>query len=136
MNQLTAFNHLNTKQMSGSRDLDKMKILREKSKNGSPEHSFKKMLNEKVNSDGSIKQSALKKRKKKLYKSCVEMESLLWKQVLNSMKKTINKYKLIDGGQAEEIFSDFLYDEYASMMAKNSNTKISDTMHKQLSNYM
>ncbi len=70
---------------------------------------------------------------KKLREKCTEMESLLWKQVLNAMKKTIDKHKLLDGGQAEEIFSDFLYDEYAMMMAKNSGTGISDTMYKQLS---
>ena len=75
------------------------------------------------------------KEEAKLYDSCVEMESLLWKQMLNAMKKTINKTKLIDGGQTEEIFTDFLYDEYATNMAKNSNSKISETLFRQLSGY-
>jgi Rod binding domain-containing protein len=42
---------------------------------------------------------------------------------------------LIDGGQTEEIFTDFLYDEYATNMAKNSNSKISETLFRQLSGY-
>ena len=97
--------------------------------------SFQELFREKLNSDGSVNQSKLEPREKKLYDSCVEMESFLWKQVLNEMKKTINKHKLIDGGHAEEIFTDFLYDEYAMNLAKNANTKLSDDMFKQLSGY-
>ena len=97
--------------------------------------SFKELFREKLNSDGSVNQTKLEPREKKLYDSCVEMESFLWKQILNEMKKTINKHKLIDGGQAEEIFTDFLYDEYAMSLAKNANTKLSDDMFKQLSGY-
>lgn len=95
--------------------------------------SFQTLLEEKIYSNGHINENKLNKQEKKLYNSCIEMESLLWKQVLNTMKKTINKYKLFDGGQAEEIFSDFLYDEYASMMAKNSSSGISTQLYKQLS---
>ena len=94
---------------------------------------FKELYQEKIYSNGKINENKLNKQEKKLYSTCVEMESLLWKQVLNSMKKTINKYKLLDGGQGEEIFTDFLYDEYSSMMAKNSATGISVELYKQLS---
>lgn len=97
--------------------------------------SFKEIFEEKLNKNGSVNTNKLEGKEKKLYDSCVDLESLLWKQILNEMKKTVNKYKLLDGGQGEEIFTDFLYDEYASMMAKNSNTRISDTMFKQLSGY-
>ena len=48
------------------------------------------------------------------------------------MKKTINKYKLIDGGPAEEIFTDFLYDEYSMLCAKSSSN-LATIMFKQLS---
>lgn len=95
--------------------------------------SFKELFNEKLDKNGKVITSKLDSDEKKLFSACEEMESLLWKQVLNSMKKTINKYKLLDGGQAEEIFSDFLYDEYASMMSKNAGTGISTELYKQLS---
>ena len=95
--------------------------------------SFQTLLEEKIYNNGQMNESKLNKQEKKLYGSCVEMESLLWKQVLNTMKKTINQYKLFDGGQAEEIFTDFLYDEYASMMAKNSGTGIASQIYRQLS---
>ena len=99
--------------------------------------TFSKMLeSDKTKKKGEINIEKLDKREKKLYESCVEMESLLWKIVLNSMRKTTNKYKLIDGGQAEEIFTDFLYDEYSMMMSKNSQTGLSKEMFKQLSLYV
>lgn len=96
---------------------------------------FEDLLIKSGESCGKIDTSKLTKEETKLYDSCVEMESLLWKQMLNAMKKTINKTKLIDGGQTEEIFTDFLYDEYASNIAKTSNSKISETLFKQLSGY-
>ena len=84
---------------------------------------------------GNVDTNKLNSDDKKLYDSCVEMESLLWKQMLNAMKKTINKTKLIDGGQTEEMFTDFLYDEYATSMAKNSHSDISKTLFRQMSHY-
>ena len=97
--------------------------------------TFKELFREKLNKDGSVNQKKLDARDKKLFESCQDMESLLWKQVLNEMKKTINKYRLTEESQAENIFTDFLYDEYSEMMTKNSKTMISDTMFKQLSGY-
>ena len=97
--------------------------------------NFSELLKEKLNKDGTVNKTKLDKKEEKLFNACVEMESLLWKQVLNIMRKTINKYKLLDGGQAEEIFSDFLYDEYAMLMAKNAKTKISDELFLKLSGY-
>ncbi len=97
--------------------------------------NFNELLKEKLNKDGTVNRNKLDKKEEKLFNACVEMESLLWKQVLNTMKKTINKYKLLDGGQAEEIFSDFLYDEYAMLMAKNAKTRISDQLFLKLSGY-
>ncbi|OHD05368.1 MAG: hypothetical protein A2086_08550 [Spirochaetes bacterium GWD1_27_9] len=120
-----------------SQDLSNLNTLNSKIKNDNNKEgkSFKELLKEKFNPDGTVNELKLDKREKKLHDSCIDLESLLWKQVLKEMKKTINKYKLIDGGQAEEIFSDFLYDEYATMIAKNSSTRISDELFKQLSGY-
>lgn len=121
-----------------SQDMNTMNNLEKKYKNSTPNpegKTFSELMKEKIDKAGNVIQSKLDPREKKLYGTCVEMESMLWKQVLNEMKKTTGKYKLLDGGQAEEIFTDFLYDEYSSMMAKNSGTKISDQMFKQLSGY-
>lgn len=118
-----------------SLDLDNIKTSVNNNLKKTKDNTFSNMLEDKIKKDGSVNMQALDKREKKLFDSCIEMESLLWKQVLNEMKKTVNKVKLLDGGQAEDIFTDFLYDEYSSMMAKNANTKIADTLFKQLSGY-
>ena len=94
--------------------------------------TFKKMLDDKIKSDGKINTKNLTPKEKKLYDSCIQLESFLWKNVLNAMRKTVNKYKLIDGGTAEEIFTDFLYDEYSMLCAKSSSN-LAATMYKQLS---
>ena len=72
-------------------------------------------------------------KKSKLYKTAVEFESLFIKQMLNAMKKTINKTGLMKGGMAEDIFEDMLYDEYAKKMAETSNFGLAVTIYKQLS---
>jgi peptidoglycan hydrolase FlgJ len=61
-----------------------------------------------------------------------EFEALLIKQMLNAMKKTITKSGLNDGGMAENIFEDFLYDEYSKIMAKTGDFGIANILYKQL----
>jgi len=90
-------------------------------------------FNRLLHGDGKIDTKSMNPRQKKLYNTCVDMEGLLWKQVLGAMRKTIGKHKLIDGGQGEEVFKDFLYDEYADMMAKHGSSKVAETMYNQLS---
>ncbi len=70
---------------------------------------------------------------KKLKDACRDFESLFIKQMLDSMKKTVNKSGLLDGGMAEDIFEDMLYDEYATKMADTANLGIAKMMYKQLS---
>jgi flagellar protein FlgJ len=60
-------------------------------------------------------------------------ETLFIKQMLNSMKSTINKSGLLDGGMGQDIFEDMLYDEYAAKIADTANLGISDMMFQQLS---
>ena len=69
----------------------------------------------------------------KLRDATIDFETLFIKQMLNSMRKTVSKSGLLDGGQAQEIFEDMLYDEYASKMAKTAGLGISDMMFQQLS---
>ena len=68
----------------------------------------------------------------KLYKACQDFEAIFIKQMLNVMRKTIKKSGLLDGGFAEEVFEDMLYDEYAKRMSENAHFGLSDTLYKQL----
>jgi Rod binding domain-containing protein len=69
----------------------------------------------------------------KLYKVSQEFEAIFIKQMLNVMRKSVNKTGLMDGGMAEEIFEDMLYDEYAQNMAKSGSFGIADMIYRQLS---
>ena len=69
----------------------------------------------------------------RLYEACQQFEAILIKQMLNSMRKTIQKTGLVDGGMAEEIFEDMLYDEYALKMARSAGFGLSDTLYRELS---
>ena len=71
-------------------------------------------------------------RNNKLFDACKDFESIFIKQMLDSMKKTVNKGTMLKGGYAEKIYEDMLYDEYAKKMAKTANFGIADTLYRQL----
>jgi flagellar protein FlgJ len=71
-------------------------------------------------------------RSSKLYEACVEFEALFLKQMLAAMRKTVQKTGLLDGGMAQDIFEDMLYDEYAKSMARNAGFGLADTVYLQL----
>jgi flagellar protein FlgJ len=72
-------------------------------------------------------------RQSELYKVSLEFEAIFIKQMLNAMRKSVDKSGLIDGGMAEEIFEDMLYDEYAKKMAESRQLGIADIIYEQLS---
>src|SRR6056297_3267239 len=69
----------------------------------------------------------------KLKETCSDFQAIFVKQMLDSMRKTVNKSGLLEGGQAEEIFEDMLYDEYAQSISKNGDIGLDDMLYKQLS---
>jgi peptidoglycan hydrolase FlgJ len=68
----------------------------------------------------------------KLYEVCVEFEALFIKQMLSAMRKSVQKTGLLDGGMAQDIFEDMLYDEYAKSMAKTAGFGLADTVYLDL----
>ncbi|MDZ7793587.1 MAG: rod-binding protein [Spirochaetia bacterium] len=69
----------------------------------------------------------------RLKETCSDFQAIFIKQMLDSMRKTVNKSGLLEGGQAEEIFEDMLYDEYAQSISKNGDIGLDDMLYKQLS---
>ena len=69
---------------------------------------------------------------KKLFEACQDFEAIFIKQMLDVMRKTVHKTGLLDGGAAEEIFEDMLYDEYAAEMARTARFGLAETMYGQL----
>jgi peptidoglycan hydrolase FlgJ len=73
-------------------------------------------------------------KKSKLYEQCQEFESIFVKMMLKEMRSTVDKSdSIINGGWAEDIYSDMLDDEYSKSMTKNAGFGLSDQLYKQLS---
>jgi flagellar protein FlgJ len=71
-----------------------------------------------------------------LYEMCVELETCLLKNLIKSMRGTIQKTKLIDTGFAGEMYEDMLYDEYAKSFAKNANLGFAEMAYRDLARYL
>ncbi|RHX84562.1 rod-binding protein [Leptospira stimsonii] len=136
-------NKLNLLEKSEVRSL----INAENASKGKPNVSFPDQLREEFNEKLSGKISSSEIRlphnikeeiqadpyRKKLYSASVEFESIFVKMMLTEMKKTVEKSGLIDGGHAEEIFEDMLYDEYAKNLSSNSSLGLAEQIYQSLS---
>lgn len=68
----------------------------------------------------------------KLYEQCREFESIFVQMMLKEMRATVNKTDLLDGGFAQEIFEDILYQERAKDMTKTAGFGLADQMYLEL----
>lgn len=68
-----------------------------------------------------------------LYEQCRQFEGLFMEMMLKEMRKTLNKSdSILDGGFAEEIFEDMLYQEHASNMVKTGSMGLADMVYLEL----
>jgi peptidoglycan hydrolase FlgJ len=69
-----------------------------------------------------------------LYKACQDFEALFIKQMLDAMRKTVNKQDdMLNGGMSQDIFEGMLYDEYAKKMAQTAQFGLADMIYRQVS---
>jgi flagellar protein FlgJ len=61
-----------------------------------------------------------------------EMETQFVKMMVDEMKKNIHKTGFIHGGQAEEMFSSMLNEQYAEQMTENSDFGIAQSIYNQI----
>lgn len=99
---------------------------------GHPEGSFKKVLADTLNAGGSPHKTEKARQDKRLWDACIEMESLLVGRMLKEMRKSVNKSGWLNGGFAEEIFEDMLYDEYSMSLSRNSNLGMAKMLYDEL----
>ena len=71
----------------------------------------------------------------KLYQLCLELETFLVKNLLNSMRSTVQKSGLVDDSFAGKMYEDMLYDEYAKDFTKNASFGLADQAYLQLKRY-
>jgi peptidoglycan hydrolase FlgJ len=69
----------------------------------------------------------------KLYEACMELETFLIKNLIKSMRSTIQKNSLINTGFAGEVYEDMLYDEYAKAFTQNANFGFAEMAYRELS---
>ncbi|MCL2805852.1 MAG: rod-binding protein [Treponema sp.] len=70
----------------------------------------------------------------RLYELCLELETFLVKNLLTSMRNTVQKSGLIDDGFAGKMYEDMLYDEYAKSFTKNAGFGLAEQAYRQLIN--
>ncbi|MDR2618567.1 MAG: rod-binding protein [Treponema sp.] len=68
----------------------------------------------------------------KLYEQCEALETFLIKNLLKSMRSTVQKSGLLDTGFAGEMYEDMLYDEYAKDFTKNAHFGFAETAYLEL----
>ncbi|MCL2185277.1 MAG: rod-binding protein [Treponema sp.] len=68
----------------------------------------------------------------KLYELCLELETFLVKNLLNSMRSTVQKSGLVDDSFAGKMYEDMLYDEYAKDFTRNANFGLAEQAYRQL----
>jgi flagellar protein FlgJ len=61
-----------------------------------------------------------------------EFESIFLEQMFKSMRSSVQKSGLIDGGNAEEIYTSMLDSEYAKEMSSQGNAGLSQMIERQL----
>ena len=69
----------------------------------------------------------------KLYELCMELETFLIKNLIKSMRSTVQKSELISTGFAGEMYEDMLYDEYAKDFSRNANFGFAEMAYRDLS---
>ncbi|CAG1065607.1 Murein DD-endopeptidase MepM [uncultured bacterium] len=70
---------------------------------------------------------------KELRAAAAEFESLFINQMMKSMRDTIGKSELFDGGNAEDIYTSMLDTELSKNMAKSGGIGLADMLLRQLS---
>jgi flagellar protein FlgJ len=84
-------------------------------------------------STGKARGKASVDRTSKLYEQCQTLETFVIKNILEGMRKTVQKSELSDTGFAGKMYEDMLYDEYAVSLSKNSGFGLADMAYLELS---
>jgi len=84
-----------------------------------------------IQSENKLKSSA--EDDKKLEEVAQEFSSIFIEKMFSAMKKTLADDKMIDGGYAEDVFSDMLYKEYSQLAGKQGTlAELNQALVKQL----
>jgi len=99
-------------------------MLRAKDRFSLPAHALEQGFGNPVN-----KQSG---RNRELKCACRQLEALFIKQMLSSMRKTVPKSSLTNGGLGREVFEDMLDEKLADSFSESGAFGIADMLYEQL----
>jgi flagellar protein FlgJ len=69
---------------------------------------------------------------KKLYEQCEALETFFLKNLVNGMRKTVEKSDFMSGGFAGDMYEDMLYDEYSKDFSKNAGFGFAELAYLEL----
>ena len=98
----------------------------------------KSLLTSQMNAEVSAQNRTLAKAKeksveeRKIGKLAEEFESIFVNMMFKTMRKTVQKSGMVDGGHAEEIFNSMLDSEYAKSLAGQRSLGLADQIEKDL----
>lgn len=75
---------------------------------------------------------ALAKNKLQVQRAAKEFEAMFMTEMLNHMYTDIETDGPFGGGHGEEVFRSFMIEQYGRMVADSGNTKISDTLAREM----
>jgi len=81
----------------------------------------------------ALEKAMEEKDEKKLKQACSDLEAIFVSMVFKQMRNTVQKTGLIDGGMAEEMYEEMLYDKYAEEASKGKGIGLADLLYQQLS---
>lgn len=84
----------------------------------------------------ALEKAIEEKDEKKLKKACSDLEAIFVNMMFKQMRNTVQKSGLLDGGTAEEMYEDMLFDKYAEEVSKGKGTGLGDILYRQLSKSM
>ena len=108
---------------------DAMKFEKNKFKNKLLNNKSDNIFNNMINFNKEIKKNQLKKVSE-------QMEALFINMMFKSMKKNLNKHRLIPENPAENIFNDMLYNEYSQQIAKSNKFGLAKMIYDQYSKFI
>jgi Rod binding domain-containing protein len=69
----------------------------------------------------------------KLYQACEDFQSVFIKQMLDTMRQTVDKSSsVMQDNQGAKVFEDMLYDEYSKTMSKTAGFDLADNLYRQM----
>lgn len=118
---------------TGSANLTKLENAKKRYQN---EQFSKFSLNIKNSEENIENKEIANNEKKRLREVSEDFEALMINQMLKEMRKTVNKNDFLNGGMAEQIFEDMLYDEYSKEFSKTKTFGLADIIYNRLEKYV